>query len=132
MALAPLILRSAAVSAAKKYGPKLVKEAKKHYKDLTTPKTAGQSKIEKATKSQRATRDTARKAVAGGAVAGAVAGSSTKNKSKDNRVDPKAYPTYKKQSKPAKSFREAFSEAKKKKQKTFTWEGRKYNTKEKK
>ena len=40
-----------------------------------------------------------------------------------------AYPTYKKKSKPAKSFRKAFSEAKGEGKKTFTWDGRKYTTK---
>ena len=40
-----------------------------------------------------------------------------------------AYPTYKKKSKPAKSFRKAFSEARGAGKKTFMWDGRKYTTK---
>ena len=40
-----------------------------------------------------------------------------------------AYPTYKKKSKPAKSFRKAFSAAKGEGKKTFMWDGRKYTTK---
>jgi len=48
-----------------------------------------------------------------------------------------AYPTYKKKSKPAKSFRKAFSEArdaflKGEGKKTFMWDGRKYTTEVKK
>tara|TARA_E500000331_G_scaffold341979_1_gene375073 strand:- start:115 stop:606 length:492 start_codon:yes stop_codon:yes gene_type:complete len=56
--------------------------------------------------------------------------SKPKAKAKDPRVDPKAFPTYKKKSKPAISFREAQRKAKRNKQKTFTWEGRRYNTTE--
>ena len=40
-----------------------------------------------------------------------------------------AYPTYKKKSKPAKSFRKAFAEARSADKKTFMWDGRKYSTK---
>lgn len=39
-----------------------------------------------------------------------------------------AYPTYKKESKPAKSFRDAFAEARKAGKDTFEWHGRKYTT----
>ena len=42
-----------------------------------------------------------------------------------------AYAKYSKKSKAAKSFRSAFAAAKKKGQKTFTWDGRKYSTKTK-
>ena len=42
-----------------------------------------------------------------------------------------AFPTYKKESKKAKSFRSAFAEASKAGKKTFTWDGRKYTTKKK-
>lgn len=42
-----------------------------------------------------------------------------------------AFPTYKKKSKKAGSFRSAFSEASKAGKKVFTWDGRKYSTKKK-
>ena len=42
-----------------------------------------------------------------------------------------AFATYKKESKKAKSFRSAFSEASKAGKKTFMWDGRKYSTKKK-
>ena len=42
-----------------------------------------------------------------------------------------SYATYKKKSKPAGSFRSAFSTASKAKKKTFMWDGRKYTTKKK-
>ncbi len=42
-----------------------------------------------------------------------------------------AFPTYKKKSGAAKSFRAAFAEASKAGKKTFTWDGRKYTTKKK-
>ena len=54
-----------------------------------------------------------------------------KAKAKDPRVNPSDYPTYRKESKSAVSFREAQRKAKSNGQKTFTWEGRRYNTKEK-
>ena len=49
----------------------------------------------------------------------------------DERIDPKDYPTYKKDSASAKSFRERQKEAKKVGAMFFSWEGRIYNTKEK-
>jgi len=49
----------------------------------------------------------------------------------DKRIDPKDYPTYKKDSASAKSFRERQKEAKKVEAMFFSWEGRIYNTKEK-
>ena len=42
------------------------------------------------------------------------------------------YPVYSKKSSAAKSFRSAFADARKSGRKTFTWQGRKYNTKVKK
>ena len=47
------------------------------------------------------------------------------------QVNPKDFPTYKKDTKSAGSFRAATTAAKKAGKKTFTWEGRKYSTKEK-
>jgi len=51
--------------------------------------------------------------------------------SPSKQVNPKDFPTYKKDTKSAGSFRAATTAAKKAGKKTFTWEGRKYSTKEK-
>ena len=57
----------------------------------------------------------------------------TSAKTKGNgRINPKDYPTYKKGTKSAEAFQEAFNRARKNNQKTFTFEGRVYNTKMKK
>jgi len=63
--IASFIARNGVTKAIKKYGKKAVDEARKHAKDLTTKKTPGQKKIEPVTKSQRATRSTARRTAAG-------------------------------------------------------------------
>jgi len=55
-------------SLVKKYGKKAVDEAKKHIKDLTTKRTAGQTQIRKATQGQRATREKRRQGQVEGAV----------------------------------------------------------------
>ena len=60
----------AIVKGAAKAAEKIAKGAKKHGKDLTTKKTDGQKKSEKATKGQRTYREGQRKAGAGGAVGG--------------------------------------------------------------
>ena len=54
-----------------------------------------------------------------------------KSKAKEPRANPKDFPKYSKTTKSAVSFREATRAAKRKGQKTFTWEGRRYNTDEK-
>ena len=131
--------------ATKKFGKKAVDEAKKHAKDMVTKPTPGQKKIAPVTKSQRATRDTGRKALAAGAAGGFAAGkvgnngNGTKAKPKPKakaqprggRTNPSDYPTYQKSTASAKSFRAAQRAAKAKGNKTFTWEGRRYNTTEK-
>ena len=141
--VARLIASSGVPAAIKKYGVKAVNEAKKHLKDMTTKPTSGQKKIAPVTKSQRATRDTGRKALAAGAAGGFAAGkvgnngNGTKAKPKSKaqpgggRTNPSDYPTYKRSSESAKSFRAAQRAAKAKGNKTFTWEGRRYNTTEK-
>ena len=53
------------------------------------------------------------------------------SKPRGGRVNPSDYPTYKRSSESAKSFRAAQRAAKAKGNKTFTWEGRRYNTTEK-
>ena len=145
--VARFIASSGVPAAIKKYGVKAVNEAKKHLKDMTTKPTSGQKKIAPVTKKQRAARDTARKSFAAGA-AGSYAvgklgsnGSETKAKPRPKskakaqprggRVNPSDYPTYKRSSESAKSFRAAQRAAKAKGNKTFTWEGRRYNTTEK-
>ena len=52
-----------------------------------------------------------------------------KAKPSDQRTNPKDYPVYKKGSKSAKAFQEAYGKAKKNGQKTFTFEGRRYEVK---
>lgn len=142
-AVARLIASSGVPAAIKKYGAKAVNEAKKHLKDMTTKPTSGQKKIAPVTKSQRATRDTGRKALAAGAAGGFAAGKAGSNgngtqakpkakaQPRDGRTNPSDYPTYKKSTTSAKSFRAAQRAAKSKGNKTFTWEGRRYNTTEK-
>lgn len=71
-AVSAFIARHGVTKAVKKYGQKAVNEARKHMKDVTTKKTPGQKKIEPVTKSQRATRSTARRTAAG--TAGLTAG----------------------------------------------------------
>ena len=129
--------------ATKKFGKKAVDEAKKHAKDMVTKPTPGQKKIAPVTKSQRATRDTGRKALAAGAAGGFAAGKAGSNgngtqakpkakpQPRGGRTNPSDYPTYKKSTESAKSFRAAQRAAKSKGNKTFTWEGRRYNTTEK-
>ena len=129
--------------AIKKYGKRAVEEARKHGRDMVTKPTAGQKKVAQATKGQRATRQSVRRTAATGAAstaAGYSAGKSSNDSStskpktvakKDPRANPSDYPTYRKSSKSAASFREAQRKAKSNNQKTFTWEGRRYNTKEK-
>ena len=147
MAAARLLASKGAREAIKKYGKKVVDEARKHVKDVTTKPTPGQTKIAPVTKSQRATRDTGRKGFIGGAAAGGAAVGAAmsdkkeapkskpkakakeKAKSSDQRTNPKDYPVYKKGSKSAKAFQEAYGKAKKNGQKTFTFEGRRYEVK---
>ena len=143
--VARFIASSGAPAAIKKYGLKAVNEAKKHLKDMTTKPTSGQKKIAPVTKNQRATRDTLRKGLAVGGAGGFAAGKAGNNsngtKTKPNptakakpssgRVNPSDYPTYKRNTESAKSFRAAQRAAKAKGNKTFTWEGRRYNTTEK-
>jgi len=64
-AVSAFIAKHGITKAVKKYGRKAVDEARKHMKDVTTKKTPGQKKIEPVTKSQRATRSTARRTAAG-------------------------------------------------------------------
>ena len=143
--VARFIASSGVPAAIKKYGVKAVNEAKKHLKDMTTKPTSGQKKIAPVTKSQRAARSSFRKGLAtGGAgvyAAGKLSnnGNGTKAKPKPKakaqprggRTNPSDYPTYKKSTESAKSFRAAQRAAKAKGNKTFTWEGRRYNTTEK-
>ena len=144
-AAARYIAQTGLKEAGKKYSKKVIEEAKKHAKDVTTKPSPGQKKIAPVTKSQRATRDTGRKALAAGAAGGFAAGKAGSNgngtqakpkpkakpQPRGGRVNPSDYPTYKRSSESAKSFRAAQRAAKSKGNKTFTWEGRRYNTAEK-
>lgn len=73
-----LIMSKGVQEATKKYGAAAVREARKHIDDLMKKPTAGQKAVEKATKSQRASRSKARKAAVGGAGATAAAGGAYK------------------------------------------------------
>jgi type II secretory pathway component GspD/PulD (secretin) len=142
-AVLSFIARQGVKQAIKKFGRKAVDEARKHGRDMVTKPTAGQKKVAQATKGQRATRQSVRRTAAAGAAstaAGYSAGKSSNDLNtskpkavakKDPRANPSDYPTYRKSSKSAVSFREAQRKAKSNNQKTFTWEGRRYNTKEK-
>jgi len=142
-AVLSFIARQGVKQAIKKFGRKAVDEARKHGRDMVTKPTAGQKKVAQATKGQRATRQSVRRTAAAGAAstaAGYSAGKSSNDLNtskpkavakKDPRDNPSDYPTYRKSSKSAVSFREAQRKAKSNNQKTFTWEGRRYNTKEK-
>jgi len=80
--VAAFLGRHGVTKAIKKYGKKAVDEARKHSKDLTTKKTTGQKKIEPVTKSQRATRSTARRTAAvAGPVGAAIGAGMSKKKS---------------------------------------------------
>jgi hypothetical protein len=52
-------------------------------------------------------------------------------KGNDERVNKKDFPTYKKDTKSAESFRKEFKDAKESGKDSFSFEGRKYNTEEK-
>ena len=146
-AILSFIGRKGLMQAIKKYGKKAVEEARKHGRDMVTKPNPGQKKVAQATKGQRATRQSVRRtagtvgaAGAASTAAGYSAGKSSNSSStskpkavakKDPRANPSDYPTYRKSSKSAASFREAQRKAKRNNQKTFTWEGRRYNTKEK-
>ena len=54
---------------------------------------------------------------------------SNADSNRDTRINPADFPTYRKGSKSAKEFRRLFAEAVRDGKKTFTFEGRKYNTK---
>jgi hypothetical protein len=73
-AINSFIARKGIQEAVKKYGKKAVDEARKHMKDMKTKKTSGQKKIEPVTKSQRATRSTARRTAATTGPIGAAVG----------------------------------------------------------
>ena len=118
--------------AIKRFGKKAVDEAKKHLRDVTTKKSPGQKQSATATKSQRTYREGQRKTGAVLGAAGLAIGraSSNGNKPKEKpkpkpkpkakakakpangRVNPSDYPTYRKNTPSAKSFREAQRAAK--------------------
>jgi hypothetical protein len=153
MAAARLLASKGVREAVKKYGKKIVDEARRHVKDLKTKPTPGQEKIASVTKRQRATRDTARKSFGVGNVTGGAAGiggtlavtsamSDKKDKpktkpkakaapksGKDQRTNPKDYPTYRKGTPSSKAFQTAYRKAKSNGQKTFSFEGRRYAVK---
>tara|TARA_R110000796_G_scaffold2224_3_gene8946 strand:- start:196 stop:666 length:471 start_codon:yes stop_codon:yes gene_type:complete len=69
--------------------------------------------------------------LAGSGLTGDVQKTGSAKENGNGRVNPKDYPTYKKGTDSSKAFQEAFRQAVKDKKKTFTFEGRVYNTKKK-
>ncbi len=143
------ILQVGTAAAIKKYGTVAVKaakkelakrpELKKHFDDLVNPTSAGQKTIKPVANESRASRSSLRHGAAGGAAIGAAAGvggtaavMSGREKEatkEDLRANPEDYATYSSKTQSAKDFRTAYAAAKKKKAKTFTFEGREYTTK---
>lgn len=142
-AAARFIAQKGLKEAGKKYSKKVIEEAKKHAKDTVTKKSPGQKRTTKATRGQRTYRSDMKKMGVGAGATGYALGNSgnngneTKAKPKakaqprGGRTNPSDYPTYQKSTASAKSFRAAQRAAKAKGNKTFTWEGRRYNTTEK-
>lgn len=160
-AVARYIGKRGITAAAKKFTKKALSEGKKHADDVlkknggkSPEKAANIKKIRPVQNANANSRKTTRRAGLGGFVIGAAATKSKTYKTKsaeaksaasksksvakparkptsDGRTNPKDYPTYKKSTKSAGSFRSATAAAKKAGNKTFTWEGRRYNTKEK-
>tara|TARA_R110002126_G_C10112425_1_gene467454 strand:+ start:75 stop:509 length:435 start_codon:yes stop_codon:yes gene_type:complete len=132
-----LVGRTAATAALKKGGEaalKTIVRQGKQAKMLTKPANARQKRIEPATKGQRAYAKGKAKGIGAGAVVGAGAvklSQKDKKVTADTRTNARDFPTYKKGSDSATSFNSAFGAAKKKGQKTFTWEGRKYKVESK-
>ena len=67
--------------------------------------------------------------LAGAGLTGDVQKTGSAKENGNGRINPKDYPTYKKGTKSAKAFQEAFKKAVDNNQKTFKFEGRVYNTK---
>lgn len=145
MAAAKIIGMTAAKQMLKKGGQAalrgIVRQGSKA-KKLTKRPTSGQKKVEKATKAQRAYAKGQAKAVVAGSGATALAMKKGEEKPKkstptpkprpDQRTNPADFPTYKKGTKSAKAFQEAFGKAKKAGKKTFKFEGRTYKVESKK
>ena len=144
-AAARFIAQKGLKEAGKKYSKKVIEEAKKHAKDTVTKKSPGQKQTTKATRGQRTYRSDMKKMGVGAGAAGYALGNSGSNgngtqakpkpkakaQPRGGRTNPSDYPTYRRSSESAKSFRAAQRAAKAKGNKTFTWEGRRYNTAEK-
>lgn len=150
-AVAKLIGMTAAKELLKKGGQAALRGALRQggkAKKLTKRPTSGQKKVEKATKGQRAYAKGQAKAGVAGAGATALAMKKGEDKPKkgnipapktgtqmrtpDGRINPSDFPTYKKGTKSAKAFQEAFGKAKKAGKKTFKFEGRTYKVESKK
>jgi len=132
---------------------KALTNVKGRVEKIATPKkedlAEGQAKIQPATRGQAVTRNVEKEGIGKGRVGGAVvtslaAGSieiarqlldsdtpftAHSDAISDGRVNPADFPTYKKGTKSATSFRNAFKNAADKGDKTFKWEDRTYNTK---
>ena len=139
----------------KNVGSDILEEANKHVNDLKNEATPDQKNIAPVTKSQRATRDTGRKAATATAVGATVLrigefvfdninsedipkiveaakADGINVEVVDERINPSDYPVYEKGSDSAKEFRKLQKEAKQVGAAFFDYEGRSYNTMEKK
>jgi hypothetical protein len=94
----------------------ITKGAQKHVKDIFSKATEGQKQVEKATKGQRATRDSVRKT----AVVAGTAGYLANEWLSQNDEEPSA--------KEATAFEKAFSKAHNAGKETFTFKGKEYTT----
>jgi len=132
-----LVGRTAATAALKKGGEaalKTIVRQGKQAQKLTKPATSGQKRVETAVKGQRAyAKGKAKGAGAGLAIGagGVKLAQKDKETNTDTRTNARDYPVYKKGSDSSTAFKTAFGAAKKKGQKTFTWEGRKYKVESK-
>jgi len=113
-------------------------EARKKKMDASRAKqkAAGEARRKKSTAKPRVTGKNTHKKTAGSGKTASYANTNRRAQASSKEtgsVKTKAgnYPVYKKKSAAATSFRTAFANARKSGYKTFTWEGKKYNTKTK-
>ena len=129
-------------------GKQISKKLAKKLEPEQIPLNRGQRSIQRATEGQTVTENLGRRKkrrgqIEGGAIIGGTAllaegarqsmdsdspVASNADSNLDTRINPADFPTYKKNTKSAKAFRDAFAKAVEDGDKTFTFEGREYNT----
>ncbi len=142
---AKIVGASAARAALKKGGQAALRSIVKNaqgVKRIAEGSNKGRKSISKAAPYNRPAMISKTKALAAGAAGGAGGATALKKEKKkstptpkprpDQRTNPSDFPTYKKGSKSAKAFQEAFAKAKKEGNKTFKFEGRTYKVETKK